>query len=150
MLSSERFHFMSHPGGNTCLHGAPAKLEHSSLIGNVNYLGFFRKCIRGTLGVSLFCTLSKARWRTEKGESLVETINPPVCCLFLVSSKFFGFGIFHFHFRVTLQKHVLIPTFMTLYILVTSPAVSSFTPLPVYIQKSLWRPGLKTTSGETL
>ena len=104
MLSSERFHFMGHPGGNTCLHGAPAKLEHSSLIGNVNYLGFFRKCIRGTLGVLPFCTLSKARWRTEKGKSLVETINPSVCCLFLVSSTFFWFCDFPFPFSCNITE----------------------------------------------
>lgn len=88
--------------------------------------------------------------RKREGKSSVETVNPPVCCLFLVSLEVFGFVIFHFDFRVAVQEHMLLPTFMSLYILVTSPAVPSFLPLPVYIQPSLWRPGMKTTSRETL
>lgn len=66
VLSSEGFHLMCHPGGTTCLYRAQAKLEHSNLNGNVNYLGFFRKHTRVTLGILPFCTLSKARWKGEK------------------------------------------------------------------------------------
>lgn len=85
-------------------------------IWNVNYLGFFRKHIRDTLGALPFCTLSKARWRTEeRGVKFNGNLlyNPPLCCLFVVSLEFFWFCDFLLTFscnstrvHVTFYLHV--------------------------------------------
>lgn len=62
----------------------------------------------------------------REGKSSMETINFSLCCLFWVSPEIFGFMIFHSNFHVTVQAHMLLPTFMFLHILVTSPAVRMY------------------------
>lgn len=42
--------------------------------------------------------------KNRKGEKDMETINPPVCCLFLVSSTFFGFCDFPFPFSCNITE----------------------------------------------
>lgn len=141
VLSSKGFNLMYHPYGTTYLHGAPAKPKHISLVRNVNYFGFFRKHIRSTLVTLPFCMLSKTIWTREKrgGES---SFLHAVCFRFLLKFSVLWFS--HSNFHVTVQAYMLLPTFMSLHILVTSPVC-----MCICIQLSIWRPDWKGISRET-
>lgn len=62
----------------------------------------------------------------REGKSSMETITFSLCCLFRISPEIFCFVIFHSNFHVTVQAHMLLATFMSLHILVISPAVCMY------------------------
>lgn len=127
VLSSKGFNLLYHPDGTHISMELQLNWNIQVWVEMWTILDYLKSTSEVLLGLCHFIHFQKQYEEEEReGKSSMESINFSLCCLFQVSPEIFGFMIFHSNFHVIVQAHMLLPTFMSLHILVTSPAVCMY------------------------